>query len=208
MTEATMGGAGDGGAAGGAAGGGAGDGGAAGGGTGDGGGAPGAGGGAADPTIASLLAELGAVKSTLASLEGAKADADSAAEAARVAALTDAEAAAEARTKLLGEIETEKSALAAERQLLVDGRREAALDRMGFDKRLHALAPAGDPSTSEGAAALDEWGLANKDLARQAAGDAPAWTPGPKSNLSRILGGEIKNPLISQDSVSKMLGGS
>ena len=166
--------------------------------------APAAGG----PTVAALIAELGAVKSTLASLESAKVDADSAAEAARVAALSDAEAASEARAKLLGEIETEKAALAGERQLLVDGRRAAALDRMGFDQRLHSLAPAGDPATAEGAAAIDEWAAANKDLARSAPGGAPAWSPSPKSNLSRILGGEIKNPLISQDSVSKMLGGS
>ena len=195
MTESTTGGAGDGGGTTNDTGG-------------EGAGNQGGGGGTSNPTVAALIAELAAVKSTLTNLESGKAAADSAAEAARVAALSETEKAAEARTKLLGEIEAEKAALAGERKLLVSGRRTASLERMGFDKRLHALAPDVDPATAEGAAALDAWGAANKDLARQAAGDAPAWSPAPKSNLSRILGGEMKNPLISQDSVSKMLGGS
>jgi len=162
-----------------------------------------------NPTIASLQAELANVRSALTNLESGKADAEAAAEAARVAALSESEKAAEAQAKLLADIGAERETLAAERAGLVASRRSDALRRMGFDDRLHALAPAADPATSEGAAQLEQWAKTNADLAKQSAtADNGPWQPKPKSMLARVLGGEIRNPLVSADSVSKMFGGS
>ena len=162
-----------------------------------------------NPTVASLMAELASVKSALTSLESGKAESDAAAEAARVAALSESEKAAEAQASLLADITAERETLATERASLVSGRRSDALQRMGFDARLHSLAPAADPSTVEGAAQLEQWAKTNADLAtKAAAADAGAWQPKPKSMLARVLGGEIRNPLVNADSVSKMFGGS
>ena len=159
--------------------------------------------------VSALTAQLAEMAATIEGLTTAKTEADAAAEAARQAALTDAEKAEEAKAALLGELETERQALAGERQKLVDDRRTAALERMGFDKRLHALAPAVDPGTVDGAAALEVWAKTHADLAKKtAATDAGPWTPRPKSMLSRVIAGEVKNPLISRDSMAKMFGGS
>ena len=148
------------------------------------------------------------MKSALTSLKSGKAESDAAAEAARVAALSESEKAAEAQAKLLAEIGAERETLAAERAGLVAGRRSDALQRMGFDARLHSLAPAADPSTVEGAAQLEQWAKTNADLATKQATPDGAWQPKPKSMLARVLGGEVRNPLVNADSVSKMFGGS
>ncbi len=159
------------------------------------------------PDLAALQAELASVKSTLENLGAEKAESDAKAEAARVAALTADERLAELTAKLTADVEAERAALAGERQKLIDRRRTDALTRMGFDERLHALAPQVDPDEPEGGAALETWGKAHADMAKAPA-SAPVFVPKPKSPLARVLSGETRNPLITEKSLGKMFGGS
>ena len=153
------------------------------------------------PDLAAVLAELAAVKSTLTSLESAKADAEAAAEAARVAALSDAEKLAEDRVAFAAEIEQSKAGIRKEA-------RTQALDRLGVLPAYREFVPDVDPRTTEGAAALEQWAKDRPEVVRQTPSGPAPWQPAPKSALAKIMSGETKNPLVTPASVSKMFGGS
>lgn len=151
-----------------------------------------------DPTpdpAPDLAAELAAMRAQVAELSAKSQAAEAAAEAARIAGLSDAEKLAE-----------ERAAVAKEREGLVVERRTAALDKLGILPKFRHIAPAVDPSTTEGALALDKWAKENPELVA-AKPNAPTPPPAipPKSNLAKVLAGEVKNRFAS--AAFKLVGG-
>jgi len=188
--------------------------GAAGGGAGDGGGDKGSTDGAAgaagtdgaagadgtDGTVGpiDLAARLAAAESTIEKLALEKAAADDAAEAARVAALSDAERLAEDRAALSAEIEQGRESIRKEAQL-------QALARLGVLPAYHETAPAVDVRTTEGAATLEAWARARPEIIKQTPGEAAPYVPAAESLMGKVLRGVVQHPYISAEGVRKLL---
>lgn len=143
------------------------------------------------PDLAAIVATLTA---QVAELTAEKTKAAEVAEAARVASLSEAERIAE-----------ERKALDAEKKGLVSQARQAAADKLGILPKALALAPDVDPRTPEGAKALETWAKDNPEFVKSKTGDAPGFTPPPKSPLAAFLTGEKKHPIYSVEAIRKML---
>lgn len=144
-----------------------------------------------------LAAQIAALTAQVQTLTAAKAEADAQVEAARQAALTEAERLAEDRSKL----EAEKA------QMLDQARKDAAAKLGVFDKALPLL-PEGDPRTPEGAKMLADWAKANPEFVRQQTPPPKTFDAPPKSALAQILSGEKKHPYLSAESARAMLSRS
>lgn len=156
------------------------------------------GGGTAGPL--DLAARLAAAESMIASLSSEKESAEAAAEAARVAAMTETERLAAEREAFTAEIAEGKASIRKEA-------RAQALDKLGVLPAYRDFVPDVDPRTAEGAAVLEKWATDRPEVVKKTAAAAPGWTPPKKGILERIVSGEVVNPLVPPDSVRK-LGGS
>lgn len=126
--------------------------------------------------------ELDALKAQIAELQAKTAAAEAAADEARRAKLTDQERLAEDRKRL----DDERAALQAQR-------RDAVLDRLGVLPKVRQLAPVGDPSNPSYMADLEQWARNNPEFVRQPAKPAEPPPVPAKSNLAKVLAGEVSN---------------
>lgn len=126
--------------------------------------------------------ELDALKAQIAELQAKTAAAEAAADEARRAKLTDQERLVEDRKRL----DDERAALQAQR-------RDAVLDRLGVLPKVRQLAPVGDPSNPSYMADLEQWARNNPEFVRQPAKPAEPPPVPAKSNLAKVLAGEVSN---------------
>jgi hypothetical protein len=160
-------------------------------------GTPDAGAGTPDAPAAPTAEAFAELQAQFAALTADKAESDAAAEAARVAALSDADKLAEDRAAFTAEADAMRADLRGQR-------REAALDKLDVLPNYRKYVGDHDPSTTEGAAALEAWAKEHPEALRQkAAGPAP-WVPAPLSALAKIARGEVDNPLVPRESVRKL----
>jgi len=145
----------------------------------------------------SFEARLAALEAENKQLRADKGAADEAVEAARVAALSDAEKLKEERAAFATEVETAKAAMVGER-------RAAAFDKLGVLPNYRDYVPAADPGTKEGAALITEWAKTHPEAVRSTA-PAPAAPPSPGSKLAQLLTGAIKSPYATAESARKAL---
>ena len=142
-----------------------------------------------------LAAELAATKAIVAELTAKSQAAEAAAEATRLAGLSDAEKLAE-----------ERAAVVREREALTLDRRVSALDKLGVQPKYRTFAPQVDPADPAGALALDKWAKENPELVTpKVAPPAPPPAVPPKSNLAKVLAGEVKNRFAT--AAFKLVGG-
>jgi hypothetical protein len=121
-----------------------------------------------------------------------------AAEAARLAGLSDAEKLAE-----------ERQGLAKEREALTLERRVSALDKLGVQPKYRTFAPQVDPADPAGALALDKWAKENPELLAPRAGPGQPPPQAPEgSMLAKVLSGQVRHPFMSATGLSKLLGGN
>lgn len=156
-------------------------------------------GGAAEPTIAELQAQLNTLLDDKAASDKKATDAETAAEAARVAGLSETQRQAERIAELEGKLTTtEKTA--------IDSARQAAGAKLGINAKLLPLVPAdADPRTAAGQAVFERWAQENADLLPK----APVgmnMQPAPKSAVAKILTGESDHPFLSKETITSMLG--
>ncbi len=147
------------------------------------------------PDLAAIVATLTA---QVAELTAERTKAAEAAEAARVASLTEAEKVAE-----------ERKALETEKKSLVTQARQAAADKLGILPKALPLAPDVDPRTPEGAKALETWAKENPEFLRptnSAPNPLADLANSAKGRLADVLTGKVKNPLITAESLKKMYG--
>lgn len=152
-------------------------------------------GGDKGPDLAAIVATLTA---QVAELTAEKTRATEAAEAARVASLSEAERVAE-----------ERKALDAEKKGLVMQARQAAADKLGILPKALPLIPDVDPRTPEGAKAFEAFAKENPEFLKPA-NSAPNplvdLANSAKGRLADVLSGKVKNPLITPESLKKMYG--
>lgn len=158
----------------------------------------GAGGGAAEPTMAELKAQLDTLMADKAASDKKATDAEAAAEAARVAGLSETQKQAERIAELEGKLTTtESTAIAAARK--------AAGEKLGINAKLLPLVPAdADPRTPAGQAVFERWAQENADLMPKTPVGANL-TPPPKSAVAKILTGESDHPFLSKETMTAML---
>jgi hypothetical protein len=121
-----------------------------------------------------------------------------AAEAARLAGLSDAEKLAE-----------ERQGLVKEREALTNERRVSALDKLGVQPKYRTFAPQVDPADPAGALALDKWAKENPELLTPRAGPGQPPPQAPEgSMLAKVLSGQVRHPFMSATGLSKLLGGN
>lgn len=153
-----------------------------------------------EPTMAEILAQLKAANDKLAAFDKAQADAATAAEADRVAKLSEAEKLAEERKAFLAE----KESLETAKKGLANERREAALDKLRVNAKYRSFAPNVDPSTADGAKALETWAAQNPELLVKAAGAPNVEVPA--GAIADILSGKRKSSLVSVEGLKKTFG--
>jgi len=147
------------------------------------------------PPAPDLAAQLAAMQAQVADLTAKNAAAEAAAEATRLAGLSDAE-----------KLTEERAAVAREREALTIDRRVSALDKLGVQPKYRTFAPQVDPADPAGALALDKWAKENPELVTpKAAPPAPPPAVPPKSNLAKVLAGEVKNRFAT--AAFKLVGG-
>lgn len=147
------------------------------------------------PPAPDLAAQLAAMQAQVADLTAKNAAAEAAAEATRLAGLSDAEKLAE-----------ERAAVVREREALTLDRRVSALDKLGVQPKYRTFAPQVDPADPAGALALDKWAKENPELVTpKVAPPAPPPAVPPKSNLAKVLAGEVKNRFAT--AAFKLVGG-
>ena len=153
-----------------------------------------------EPTMAEILAQLKAANDKLAAFDKAQADAASAAEAERVAKLSEAEKLAEERKAFLAE----KESLEAAKKVVASERREAALDKLRVNAKYRSFAPDVDPSTADGAKALETWAAQNPELLVKSAQVPNVEVPA--GAIADILSGKRKSSLVSVEGLKKTFG--
>lgn len=150
------------------------------------------------PPAPDLAAQLAAMQAQVADLTAKNAAAEAAAEATRLAGLSDAEKLAE-----------ERAAVVREREALTLDRRVSALDKLGVQPKYRAFAPQVDPADPAGALALDKWAKENPELLTPR---APGGQPPPKapegSMLAKVLSGQVRHPFMTATGLGKLLGGN
>lgn len=161
---------------------------------------------AASDDLATLRAELAALKAAeaerVAAAERGKAEAEAKAEEERKAKLT-------AQQKLEEEIAAQRKQIEDTRSQLVNERRSLALERLGVLDKFRSFAPNVDPADPKGAKELEAWARANPELIRSAPAqpDSPLAQLKAKANsaLAQVLSGQKKSTLVTERNLSKML---
>lgn len=152
-----------------------------------------------------LAARLAAAEAKLAERDAleakAKLEAEQAAEAARVAALT-------AEQKRDEELQSLRDRVNSQDAALVATRREAALDKLGLPAKYRAFAPQGDPSTVEGAKALEAFAREHPELLSSSTSQPQSLLgraiAAGESNLAKVLKGERKSTLVTEASIARL----
>ena len=150
------------------------------------------------PPAPDLAAQLAAMQAQVADLTAKNAAAEAAAEATRLAGLSDAEKLAE-----------ERAAVVREREALTLDRRVSALDKLGVQPKYRTFAPQVDPADPAGALALDKWAKENPELLtpRAAGGQPPPKAP-EGTMLAKVLSGQVRHPFMTASGLGKLLGGN
>ncbi len=148
-------------------------------------------------TVEQLQAQIAAMQ---AKLDGADEAAAAAAEQARLAAMSDAERAQEQLAAERAKLDEALGGLRKERLTM-------AADKLGVLPNFRGYLPDVDPSTTDGAAALEQWAKDHPQALkpRDAAPDG-GWRPAPEGNLAKILSGKLRHPLVTAESIRKLGG--
>ena len=156
--------------------------------------------------LATLRAELAALKSAeaerVAAAERGKAEAEAKAEEERKAKLT-------AQQKIEEELAQQRSQLEQTRAQLVAERRNMALERLGVQDKFRSFAPQVDPGDPKGAKELEAWAKANPELVRQAVAQPESPLAHLKAKagtaLQQVLSGQKKSTLVTERNLGKMI---
>jgi hypothetical protein len=147
------------------------------------------------PDAPDLATQVQTLMAQVSALTQAKTASDQAAEAARVASLSEAERVAEERKQIAGE-----------REAMLSDARKTAAEKLGINPKAFRLLPEVDPRTPEGAKAFEQFARDNPEfVAKTVTPSGETYNAPPKSVLARILSGETTHPLFSAEHLRSML---
>ena len=106
------------------------------------------------------------------------------------------------------ELQALRDRLTAQDSALVATRREAALDKLGLPAKYRAFSPQVDPSTVEGAKALEAFPREHPELLSSSTSQPQSLLgraiAAGESNLAKVLKGERKSTLVTEASIARL----